>query len=810
MVNHLENGQEKTPCLPEILAPVGNDDMARAAFAAGADAIYLAGLSFGARAYADNFTNSGLKEAIRQAHLAGIKVYVTVNTALKGEEVEEAFKTLVDLYEMGADAIIIQDPGLIDLAHTLLSDLPLHGSTQISVNALSGALLAQQRGLDRLVMGREMSQEEVGLVLKNTDLEVEVFVHGSLCISQSGQCLLSSFAGGRSGNRGRCAQPCRKTYFLKKPNGQVLGPADTYLSPRDLMTLDQVEVYREMGVHSLKIEGRMKKPEYVYAAVRAYREALRGSKPDPTPLTLMTNRPFTQGYFFNEFGGSMAYSKEEETGVFLGKIDRQGKTPFLRANRDLNRGDQIRVQGGRSAFPLTLTEDLPQGQALFFSDYPDLLPGSSVYAIYTGQIRTDLEKELKKDKEGKIPLIIDLSFKVGRPLSASFRAKGHTIFLEGNRVDPARNHPLSLEDLGSSLAKLGNTPFFLEDLRVDMEGEGFLPMGAINAFRRKGVDLLLEEMTLPSRSRLDRQDLQIRMSSLKKARDQASWPMKGREGPTLFFRTEQGPDTYSSTEMAGMDLVITEDPTVVSAWTEAGKEVFLVMPALLESRHFEDFLNQAGEGLNMAKGVYLPTINEWGRVKEIPEDKDLILGPGLQVFNAWAAHALRKEGEALLGKEDFHHRLRAIIPSTELTSEEYRTLFDYPMPWLLPVYGRMTGMVLRHCPASLIKGCRGDRNCPHCSFRKDLYLEDDFGNRELIRTNRTSRLLLPELLDLRINPDLVKGLTSRFLVIDRGEGEAGKVASQWKKGNLISPREQGRKETRTFARGLGHYTMKME
>ncbi|MDD7733234.1 MAG: U32 family peptidase [Firmicutes bacterium] len=810
MVNISKDKKRKEPFLPEILAPVGNDDMARAAFAAGADAIYLAGLSFGARAYAQNFTEEGLKATIRTAHLSGIKVYVTVNTALKEEEVDRAFGLLVDLYELGADAIIIQDPGLIALARVLLPDLPLHGSTQLSVNALSGARLARQRGLDRLVMGREMTKEEVALVLEETDLEVEVFVHGSLCVAQSGQCLLSSFAGGRSGNRGRCAQPCRKTYLLKRGDGRVLGPGDSYLSPRDLMTLDRVETYRDMGVHSLKIEGRMKKPEYVYAAVRAYREALRGKNPDPAPLALMTNRPFTPGYFFGDFGRRVAYPKDDPNGIYLGKMDRKGDTPFFRPKRDLHEGDQIRVEGSRSTFPLSLTEEIRQGQALFFPDYPDLVEGAPVYAIYTGLVRSALEEDLKEGGPEKIPLNIDLSFRVGRPLTASFTGGGRTIRLEGDRVDPAKNRPLSREDLAKSLAKLGNTPFILDDLRIDMEGEGFLPMGAINAFRRKGVDLLLGEMTSPSRPDLDRSTLRKRLALLKEDRDRASWPLDEGDGTSLYFWTNQGPSSYSSSEKEGMDILITEVPDLVSDWTEAGKEVFLVIPELLESRHFQDFLDRAGEALKIAQGVYLPTINEWGRVGDLPEDQDLILGFGLQVFNAWAAHALRKEGETLLGEGAFLHRVRAVIPSTELTAEEYEGLFTYPMPWLLPVYGRLTGMVLRHCPASTIKGCRNDRDCETCPFRKDLYLEDDFGARELIRTGRFSRLLLPDLMDLRIKPDLVQGLTSRFLVIDRGEGEAGSVAAQWKNGNLYSPKGPGQKGGQHFPRGLGHYTMKME
>lgn len=802
--------KSESSSLPEILAPVGNDDMAQAAFAAGADAVYLAGLSFGARAYAQNFTEEGLEETIRKAHQKGAKVYVTVNTALKEEEVDRALESLVDLYRMGADAIIIQDPGLIYLASRLLPDLPLHGSTQLSVNALSGARLAQERGLTRLVLGREISREEAGLIKEGTDLEIEVFVHGSLCVSQSGQCLLSSFAGGRSGNRGRCAQPCRKTYLLKRGDGRIIGPADTYLSPRDLMTLDQVKRFRDMGLDSLKIEGRMKKPEYVYAAVSSYRAALEDRPVDPDRLALMTNRPFTKGFFFEDFGVNLAYRKGDPTGLFLGKIEHRKGRPVLQSRRALYKGDQIRVLGRRGYFPLTLTEDHAKGSVMDFSAYPDLVKGSPVYEIYTARVRESLEEDLKEENPAKKPLTIKLSFKMGEAMKAEFSSLGVTVQVEGDRVDPAQKRPLTRESLQKSLKKLGNTPFFLDRLEVDLEGEGFLPMGAINALRRKGVEALTDKMTRPDRPDLDLSAFKTKLEVLKKDRDQVKATLPVEEPVQVFFWTNRDPFSYPPSDLEGMDVVLTEDPALVSSWGEAGKAVFLVLPELAESRHFEAFLEEEEGALKLAKGVYLPTINEWGRVRELDPDKEIILGAGLQVFNRWAAHALEKEGEDLLGQADFRKRLRAVIPSTELMTEEYEDLLTYPLPWLLPVYGRMTGMVLRHCPASAIKGCRDDRHCRTCPFNHDLYLEDDFGSRELVRTGRMTRLLVPTLIDLRLDPGRVQGLSSRLLVIDRGEGEGGTVAREWKMGALSRPKKAARKGEVVFSRDMGHYDQLME
>ena len=255
---------------PEILAPAGSMEAVKAAVYAGADAVYLGGSRFGARAYADNFEEAGLIAAIEYAHLYGVKVYLAVNTLFRNEEIRELYTYLLPYYEAGLDAVIVQDLGVLSCIHALFPDLPIHASTQMTITMPYAYSLLKDYGVTRIVPARDLSMEEIG-DLKKTDPapEVEVFVQGALCYCYSGQCLMSSLAGGRSGNRGRCAQPCRKLYETTVEFKDYKG---YYLSPKDMCTIDILGDLIDIGIDSFKIEGRMKSPEYAAGVVAVYRD----------------------------------------------------------------------------------------------------------------------------------------------------------------------------------------------------------------------------------------------------------------------------------------------------------------------------------------------------------------------------------------------------------------------------------------------------------------------------------------------------------------------------------------------------------
>ena len=260
----------------ELLSPAGNKESFYSALNSGADAIYISGTKFGARAYANNFTNEEISECIKSAHLLGVKVYVTVNTLIKDSEINEALSFVNFLYKENVDAILVQDIGLVHILRNIFPDLTLHASTQMNVHSVEEARKLKSLGFKRIVLGRECDIELVKKIKKEVDIEIEVFAHGALCMSNSGQCYMSSFIGKRSGNRGRCGGACRLAYELIK-NDEVVGYKAYYLSLKDLYTLDKVDQLIEASVDSIKIEGRLKRKEYVSLVTSAYKEAILGT-----------------------------------------------------------------------------------------------------------------------------------------------------------------------------------------------------------------------------------------------------------------------------------------------------------------------------------------------------------------------------------------------------------------------------------------------------------------------------------------------------------------------------------------------------
>ena len=316
----------------ELLAPAGSREALTAAVESGADAVYLAGNMFGARAYADNFDEDGMKEAIRFAHLRGVHVHVTVNTIMDSRELPELKKYLRFLHEAGADAVLVQDLGAARIVRETVPELPMHASTQMTVHNLDGVRALEALGFSRVVLSREVTLEAVRNICANARAEIEVFVHGALCVCYSGQCLMSSMIGGRSGNRGRCAQPCRLPYTLvdEKDNDLLGDSAGKYLlSPRDMNTINLLPELLEAGVTSLKIEGRMKRPEYVAVAVGCYRRAVDSylsgnfavAEEDKRALAQIFNRDFTTAYLEKKQGRNMMSDKRPNNrGLMLGRV----------------------------------------------------------------------------------------------------------------------------------------------------------------------------------------------------------------------------------------------------------------------------------------------------------------------------------------------------------------------------------------------------------------------------------------------------------------------------------------------------------
>ncbi|MEA4825238.1 MAG: peptidase U32 family protein [Clostridium sp.] len=347
----------------ELLAPAGSMESIYAAVQNGADAVYIGGTKFSARAYASNFDEENMIRALEYCHLYNVKVYVALNILIKEEEVNEALEYIKFLYKIGVDALIIQDTGIAELIKRNFPDFEIHASTQMTVHNGEGAILLNELGFKRIVLSRELSLKEIKYISKDLGIETEVFIHGALCICYSGQCLMSSIIGGRSGNRGRCAQPCRLPYeIINKKSGSI--KKGYILSPKDICTLENIKDIIESGASSIKIEGRMKRPEYVAGVVSAYRKAIdeayntlgvsdskANSKDNALEkfnlqseekklLQLFNRQGFSKAYMYGNVGKDMmAYNLPKNTGVMLGKVN---KDLTIKLEENINLQDGIR------------------------------------------------------------------------------------------------------------------------------------------------------------------------------------------------------------------------------------------------------------------------------------------------------------------------------------------------------------------------------------------------------------------------------------------------------------------------------------
>ncbi len=533
------------PAKPELLAPAGGMEAFMAAVENGANAVYLGARAFSARGYASNFSDEELEKAIDYAHLRGVKIYVTVNTLLKEEEMESALILLSRLREMGVDAIIIQDLGLISLSRKYLPDLPLHASTQMTLHNGEGVRFVKDLGIERVVLSREVSLEDIRKIKEKNAVEIEVFIHGALCISYSGQCLLSSLIGGRSGNRGYCAQPCRKKYRLYCDGKQIKTSGSYLLSPKDLNTTSDLGAIIEAGIESFKIEGRMKRPEYVAGVVRTYRRLIDRYLKDPAgysvseeereTLTQLFNRGFTSGYFFgNPRGKLMSRENPHNRGIPAGTVisyDRHKKQLRVKLSNSLRLGDGIMVENAETRpedkgkiISSMYTEKGPvysagKGDAVeipFDSRAPS---GSTVYRTHDKKLMDSLKKESESGTlRPKIPISLAVTITKGKPARLEVKdSDSNVVTVEsGYLVEKAEKLPTSKSQIEKQLTKLGNTLFEASELNISTEGDVFIPVGQLNDLRTKAVSQL-EDLRISKWKRMPLENIQLPAPGEKKA-----------------------------------------------------------------------------------------------------------------------------------------------------------------------------------------------------------------------------------------------------------------------------------------------------
>lgn len=729
----------------ELLAPAGSREALVAAVENGANAIYLAGNAFGARAYASNFDREALREAIHFAHLRKVAIHVTVNTIVADEEMGPLRDYLRFLYEAGADAVLVQDLGVARVAHETVPDLPLHASTQMSVSSLEGVRALAELGFTRVVLARELSLKEIRHICAHAPVEIETFMHGALCVCYSGQCLMSSMIGGRSGNRGRCAQPCRLPYTLVDEKGQdVLGDeAGSYLlSPRDLSTIDVIPDLIEAGVSSLKIEGRMKRPEYVATVVRTYREAIdtyyRGkgyavTQEERDDLAQIFNRDFTTAYLEGRPGKAMMSDRRPNNrGLLIGRVtayDWDRRIVTVKLSGRLGLGDQVDFWvkvGGRVTATISALTDakgraVEEGQAgdtVSFAIPSAVRDHDRVFKVYDARL---MERAKETYASGapvrRIPVAIEVRAAIGEPLTVAIcdgeghRAEGKTDFIG----ESARKRPLSEEIIRKQVSRLGTSVYEMKSLHCDIEGEVMVPMSEINEARRKAVEALdaLRLKEIEAREHRPEPKFTDRIARQKppKARFLVAVDTLGKAEAALAAGADGilfGGESYEHRVIASEEYE--------RAWQmarEAGARIDFNTPRIVhdgQQKHVERLL--AAFAAFPPDAVHVHNIAMLALVRRLTD---------FAIHADYSLISYNKQTLAFL--KDYGASGATLSP--ELTAKEIRQLAkESPLPLTCIVHGRLELMVSNYCvTGSFLGGC-GEGPCTQPCTRGHFALKD--------------------------------------------------------------------------------------
>ncbi len=493
---------------PELLSPAGTMESLKAAVNNGADAVYVGGTQFSARQYAGNFNIDELKEAVDYCHLRNIKLYVTVNTIYKDKEMKEFIKFIAQIYEMGIDAVIIQDIGAVSLIKQNFPKLRLHASTQLTVNSLADVKALEERGFSTVVLSRELNLKEIDEIIKKSNVKIETFVHGALCVSYSGQCIMSSMLGGRSGNRGRCAQTCRLPFTLY--NGYKKGQEGHLLSPKDIQTITILPQLIEAGISSFKIEGRMKSPEYVAGVTAIYRKYIDLYFKDPKNykvdekdmkilLQLFNRGGFTEGYYLNHSGsGMMSFERPKNWGVKTGHVESYDKKfgrVSIRTREPLSPGDGIEIWTQKEPHTgSNINKASKAGEVISLMVKGDVNKNDVVYKTHDKALFDDLRRSFVKDTRtqkinGKFKMYIN------QPMEfIIWDNKGNEVHVFGDAVQSAENQPLSLEKIKNQLFKTGGTPFEFENIEIEGDENVYIGMSLLNKVRREAIEALEDKI----------------------------------------------------------------------------------------------------------------------------------------------------------------------------------------------------------------------------------------------------------------------------------------------------------------------------
>ncbi|HPG92053.1 MAG TPA: DUF3656 domain-containing protein [Clostridia bacterium] len=655
-----------------LLCPAGNPKAFYAAISGGADAIYLGVDVFNARRNADNFTLENIGEYIRYAHLFGVKIYVTLNILIKNTELESFFETARKLYFLGADAFILQDVSFGKIFCKYLPDIELHLSTQAGVNNIYGAKEAKENGFCQVVLARETPLSEIEQISKI--IKTEVFVQGALCSSFSGQCLMSSFIGGDSGNRGLCRQPCRQKYSL---NGGKMCYA---ISPSDLCVGENIEKFINLGVSAFKIEGRMRRAEYVYAAAKFYRNLLNGEKADISPLKRAFNRGnYTSGLAFGQDENFLSTKTQSHIGEKVAVVKKiVGQKICVNLKEKISQGSAMKI----------LRNGEEVGNAVFKG-------GEQGVFDYKGEprvgddvcITTDTSLVLPEIK--LLPISVDVKIVAEKQIFAKATIKGETVEILGEITQTSKTKPLTIDMIKNCFAKVDKYPFAPN---IDVETkDAFVAISTLNQFRRDFYAKIYEKLTeLPKRTQ----------GELELPNYLAKHPKKEKVAVI---------DSEFDFDLSKIDIAVFapnnyKDEKLFNTFfvkTNAVKEKYLFIPAFLTEKDVEILDNR----VDKFDGIYCENLaaknlaNKWG--------KKIFYGTGMNIFNAI----------------DIDDKNGYICSSNELTVRESEVMDCENI--FVQVFGGIAVMNFAYCPFG--------KKCSNCNAKEWSKLTDESGREFSLR-----------------------------------------------------------------------------
>lgn len=717
--------------MTELLAPAGNMESLKAAIANGADVIYLGMQKFGARAYSSNFDLESLEEAVKYAHLRDVKIYVTMNTIVFEDEISDMKKQLHQLNEIGVDGAIVQDLAVFDYVVRNFIDMEAHCSTQMGLDDLDGTLLFKELGAKRVVLARETSIEKVKEIKRTAKIPLEIFVHGALCVSYSGNCLMSGLIGYRSGNRGRCVGSCRKQYELIDTTTNTSLGKSYILSTKDLNTIDHIDDLKD--IDSLKIEGRMKEPAYVANVVSKYRLALDGkaSDEDKENLNKTFNRTYTKGYLFHEDVKDITnIQKPNNFGYEIGKITKSFKGMYeITLNKILNQNDIIRIDHDNEDVNLSVVKLYDRdGNLINKADHvcyikikEKLSIGDIVYKtkdyLYYKELENTLDQEFRR---------FNLDIKVyaypGSKLVIDAEGLGFQYLYESaETLGEAMNNPATKEQVVKQFSRLSDTVFTLNDVEFE-EYNAFIPAKLLNSARREIVQGLYE----------------LKLNSKKK-------------------RTKK--------EAAKEKISFTPQEPYITAAVTTREQYDACVSAGITEVYFDNIIRRNQNTYEEREGAVL--IGGYGGIYHYRENNPFITDYSLNVVNAASCYELHRLGakRVTLSYELNKKQIKELIDSY------YEANGDYPALEMI-VYGRAPLMFTKYCPLKKMN------QCGLCKS-KSYVIEDEYGSFPILsHDDCTTTILNGKILNLLDEMPSIKGVESfRLYFTTESRDEVMKVAS---------------------------------